>query len=866
MTTQTFVFEDRNGVKVPLQFTVNSDGSYSINVAGISGGSGGGTSESASDTVWVDPNGGSPLYYIRREVDNGSGTFTLTWLNINGTTATPTIANLSPFNLLSQAVSSVDLGVKADTSASSDTGTFSLIALFKRSLTYLATIATNSGTQSTASNQTTANTSLASIATNTTGVATASNQTTANTSLSTIATNTTGVATAANQVTANSSLSTIATNTTGTQTALAQLHTDLIAPLPAGTNAVGSVIANAGTNLNTSALALETGGNLATVATAQGASGTGITQPTGGSGVLGWLSGIFNKLPASLGSKVSSLALAAVLASDQAEIPVNMSPPQLLSQPSSLALAALNATVQWQVEGGVSYYLSLTNPAAATSQFSGTVTFQYSLDGSTWNSINAFPLAGPTSAFVSTATAVGLWMIAAPSGATVYFRANMTAYTSGTVNALLTSVGQPSAVVALPWNYTVTSGQTVIGPIDITGMSEIAIQISAVTTTVLTAQGTNDPSQTTWDTIAVQEVKSQTAGALTITAAGTYRMSVAGYKWFRLQCTTTGTVLTVQGACARLGSPLGVSAYGGSINAVIASGTVTTVTTVTTVATVTSLSQIAASVPLMSIANGSTNKALGVSMASAVTQADVSAVAFAGSGSVLGTVIASAQAGGAVVSAEINVSALTLGTASAVYMILQESRGGTNFSDIWTSDPFTATGIQSMPAIPVAGRRRWRAFNVGGTSTTVTVTVTTLELPPGSYPLQRQARDAYAATNPLASMFNTVALTASTFVLGTLNSATTPMYVEGTKVVTAFMLLAGGPTVTTQPVVTMQGSIDGVNWATISGATMTAAGNGLYAVTVANTAFKFMRGQVTTAAAYSSGSYTITNMGLQAVN
>ena len=36
--------------------------------------------------------------------------------------------------------------------------------------------------------------------------------------------------------------------------------------------------------------------NLTSVANAQGTSATGITQPTGGSGILGWLSGIFNKL------------------------------------------------------------------------------------------------------------------------------------------------------------------------------------------------------------------------------------------------------------------------------------------------------------------------------------------------------------------------------------------------------------------------------------------------------------------------------------------------------------------------------------------------------------------------------------------
>jgi hypothetical protein len=36
--------------------------------------------------------------------------------------------------------------------------------------------------------------------------------------------------------------------------------------------------------------------SLATIATAQGAGGTGITEPTGGSGLLGWLSGIYKAL------------------------------------------------------------------------------------------------------------------------------------------------------------------------------------------------------------------------------------------------------------------------------------------------------------------------------------------------------------------------------------------------------------------------------------------------------------------------------------------------------------------------------------------------------------------------------------------
>jgi len=84
---------------------------------------------------------------------------------------------------------------------------------------------------------------------------------------------------------------------------LATINTTLGTPMQ---QTGGSVTANAGTNLNTSALALETGGNLATVANAQGAAGTGITQPAGGSGLLGWLSGIYKAVTNSLAVTVGN--------------------------------------------------------------------------------------------------------------------------------------------------------------------------------------------------------------------------------------------------------------------------------------------------------------------------------------------------------------------------------------------------------------------------------------------------------------------------------------------------------------------------------------------------------------------------------
>ncbi len=53
-------------------------------------------------------------------------------------------------------------------------------------------------------------------------------------------------------------------------------------------------------NVTTTNGALEIGGNLALVAAAQGAGGTGIAEPTGGTGILGWLSGIYSKLSGAL--------------------------------------------------------------------------------------------------------------------------------------------------------------------------------------------------------------------------------------------------------------------------------------------------------------------------------------------------------------------------------------------------------------------------------------------------------------------------------------------------------------------------------------------------------------------------------------
>jgi len=278
--------------------------------------------------------------------------------------------------------------------------------------------------------------------------------------------------------------------------------------------------------------------------------------------------------------------------------------------------------------------------------------------------------------------------------------------------------------------------------------------------------------------------------------------------------------------------------------------------------TITSVSQIAASVPLMNTPNGATNKSLGVTITNATANTDQSATAFAGAGRVNGTVVAAANGAGAVISSEINVSALTLGTATSVVAILQESRGGTNFTDIWQSDPITATGIVTSPTLVVAGRRRWCFHSIGGTSTTVTATITTLELF-GNYPVVRMFRDVYSATNPLATVYNSATAVASSLVLTTLNSTTASWLIEGMNTLTFFVTLTGAPTVTTQPILSAEFSMDGTNWFA-TGAVMTAAGNGTYRVNVQNELWKFARVRVSTAAVFSAGSYTISLLGMNA--
>ena len=525
-------------------------------------------------------------------------------------------------------------------------------------------------------------------------------------------------------------------------------------------------------------------------------------------------------LPA--GQAASSASAPVVLSSDQSAIPMLGPNNLILATPTANSLAALNATVQYQVEAGGNYILSLVNGPAAVAQFVGTITFQYSTNGGgAWSSLTVSPIAQPSSsANTSTSTTVGLFSILVPGAVgaaeSVLIRANMTAYTSGTVYFFV-SPQSPNSKVLLPWTYTVTTGNTLAGPFPADAFSELAIQISAITTTVLTVQGTDDPTLATWATVPVISTTTQAAAAGTIAAVNTFRAMINGYKWVRIQCTTTGTVLSVQGITGTMSQQVLLTSFGNDVGVTVNSGTLTTVSTVTTCSTVTSLSQIAASVPLMNIANGSTNKALGVTLSTATTNADYSAQAWAAaSGS--GATIAPAIGDGLSCSFLVSLTAWTAGSSTGLYVYLQESPdNGTTWMDIYGCEPFTAVGVARIPAIPIGGRRRMRWVNRAGAATTATVTVTAMALP-GVFPIFRQFFD-WGTTGTAANsnlITGAAATTSTSTITSTLNTTgqTTAAYpVDGCSLITVKSLVTGG-TATTAPVLTVLWSDDYVNFYT----------------------------------------------------
>lgn len=187
----------------------------------------------------------------------------------------------------------------------------------------------------------------------------------------------------------------------------------------------GTITANAGTNLNTSALALETGGNLATLAT---------------------------NLPAK-GQSTMSASTPVAIASNQSSIPIQGA----TTEQAALSAGALNADLVASTD--VSNYKSVS-VHVLTQATGGVLTFQGSNDNSNWVSVNLRKQDGTLSTLTSGAGAI--W--AGPINYR-YFRIRQTSWTSGTSTGICELYGHPYVEPAFSSNQTsaaVPSGITYV--------------------------------------------------------------------------------------------------------------------------------------------------------------------------------------------------------------------------------------------------------------------------------------------------------------------------------------------------------------------------------------------------------------------
>jgi hypothetical protein len=513
------------------------------------------------------------------------------------------------------------------------------------------------------------------------------------------------------------------------------------------------------------------------------------------------------------GSTLSANSAPVVIASDQGGIPFVV--PMVIAQPSSQSLAT-TGSIQWTVEAGGWYYLTITNAPAATATFVATVVFETSPDNSVWTAVNGNPvigLPGAGLASVSTTSTVGLWKIQVP-GNTPYIRARVSARTSGTIWAFLEPVGVPNGNIQLPFTPSVTTANTLVGWIDTSGISELSIQISGITATVVTVQGTNDPTGTTVQSIqTISDNTPNQATATTIFATGSYSITNPVHKWVRFQVTTTGTVLTIQGATARFGQSMKLNAAQSSIG-IQGSPTIGTVSTVTTVSTVASVSKSNLAQP------GFVQDVASAAITTTATTGNIT------------------PSFGSSYQVTIPVTAVS-GTNPTYDVEIQESRdNGTNWVPVYDFPRITAVGQYTSPILTMSGSLMRYLQTVGGTTPSFTRAIQRDQGNISTVTLVRQIID-------------------RTIVLTTLNSNTVNLVVEqGTR--NLQMTINIGAVTTTAPVLQVMASDDaGASWYAIPGTSLTTVASSTVSLTINGVTAQLFRATVTTAGVGVTAGYVL---------
>lgn len=510
------------------------------------------------------------------------------------------------------------------------------------------------------------------------------------------------------------------------------------------------------------------------------------------------------------GPATSANSTPVVIATDQGAIPIVI--PRVIAQPTSQSLAA-TGSIQWTVEPGGYYYLTITNAPAATATFVATVVFETSPDGTTWTAVNGNPMIGLPGAGLapaSTTSTPGLWKVQTPTTAN-YLRARVSAWTSGTVWAFVEPVSVANGTVHIPFTPSVTSGATLVGWIDTTGISEIAMQVSAVTTTVITAQGTNNPSGATVQSIQLNSDNSANQGVVnTLSSVITASVINPVHKWVRFQVTTTGTVFTIQGVTARFGQSLKLNAAQSTVGI---TGTptvnVTTATTVTTVGTVT---------------NGNVGKPSSITdvASAALTTTTTTATLTPTFGSSYQVIIP--------------VTTVT-GSSPTLDIQVQESRdGGTNWIAVYDFPRIVTAGSYTSPLITFTGTSVRYVQTVGGTTPSFTRAVLRLQSSINSPSIIRQIID------------RTISLT-------TLSSNTPNLIVEqGTRNVQLTVNIGAA---TSAPVLQIMASDDaGSTWYAV-GSTLTTIASSTVSLTLTNVTAQMLRATVSTAGTGVTAGYVL---------
>jgi hypothetical protein len=238
-----------------------------------------------------------------------------------------------------------------------------------------------------------------------------------------------------------------------------------------GTVAVtGTVTANAGTNLNTSLLALESGGNLATIASLARAEDS--AHSSGHSGVMALAVRESTATDLSVNNANGDYeplqvdANGALWTHETSTVTVAVSSNPSTSASGSIANNA-DAVTSTTPQGYSTVSISLLGT------WVGTISFQYSIDGSNYN---AYPFHNGTGA-VTSSTANGVFV--ATSTAAARMRVTATAWTSGTATVAINFDSASSSVL----NYPLPTGANAIGKLAAnTGITIGAVEIAAAQT------------------------------------------------------------------------------------------------------------------------------------------------------------------------------------------------------------------------------------------------------------------------------------------------------------------------------------------------------------------------------------------------